>query len=1234
MPNSQSDRNLLFGILALQMDFISREALVQAMNAWVLTKTKPLGQILLDLKAFTADTHALLEALVQKHVALHGNDAEKSLASVTPVGSIKRDLERIADAGIQASLAQWGDTPGRDNDPLATITQAVGLPTGAGSRFRILRPHAQGGLGRVYVAHDDELHREVALKEIQSEHADNQTSRARFLLEAEITGGLEHPGIVPVYGLGQYADGRPFYAMRFIRGDSLKDAIHRFHQAERTERASGERTLELRQLLGRFIDVCQAIQYAHDRGILHRDLKPGNIMLGKYGETLVVDWGLAKSGGRGQEAGVGKGEPGALATGVLNEPLLRPSSGSSAETVTGSALGTPAYMSPEQAAGRLDQLGPASDVYSLGATLYSLLTGQPPVPDKDVAEVLKKVQSGDIARPRQVKPGIDPALEAICLKAMAVKPEGRYLSPRALADDLEHWLADEPVGAYAEPWLVRTGRWARKHKPLVSGVAAALLVGLSALFWQQSRLARQQTLAEERIRQSLDQVAHARAELHKALKKDGGVQELLTQPARWQALVNAARADWQRAKDVLAQAEDNLAPHWVSLLKTREEELARDQADYDLAQRLEKIRLDTVNAVDRKFDHARAAREYPAEFKTGGITIEPGRQKEAAALIQQAPIKDQLLGALDHWAWIAYMNDDENLCTLLLDIGRLADPDPWHDKVRDLQAWKNAQAVASLAEQIQADPKVFRRLTPQMLVLVADLFPANKSENAWLRQAQAEHPTDFWVNFKLASSLYMRNEAAEAAGFFRVSLAIRPESAVAYCNLGAALFRQKELNAAVTAFDKALKLEPRYATALNNLGMALAAQNKLPDALDAFHRALAIDPKYARAWNNLGFTLAKRKDLSAAIDAYHKAIAIDPQFDFAWYNLGHALAQQKNQAAAIDAYRNVVAIDPRQAMAWNNLGFALLETKDLSGAIQAFNKALEVEPGFDLASNNLDNAHRLVALEKKLPGVLKGETAKPIDLLALASHCQFYKKHYLSAAELYGKAFELEPKAAEDLKSAYRYNAACAAALAAARQGLDARNLDGKERALLRGLALDWLQDDLIARAGIWLSGKDPAQALQFRDLMRHWQRDADLAGVRDDKERGELPEDERAALAKFWKEVERLTNLAQRDYHVTEHKGRLTDKQREQTHTLQVSQGKTYVIDMESAEADSYLRLHDAQDKIVAENDDFRPTSRHARIVFTPLQSATYRVVATSFERLGQGDYTVTISEFAPKKK
>ncbi|MBI1918338.1 MAG: serine/threonine protein kinase, partial [Planctomycetes bacterium] len=465
MSHPHADRNLLFGILALQMDFIARDALVAAMNAWVLDKGRSLGQVLRQQGALSEEHLILLEVMVQAHIKQHNNDPQQSLAAVSSIRSVRQDLQQVADADVQASLAHVS-ADRSEFDPNATSPEIVGTSTGAVARFRILRPHARGGLGEVFVARDEELHRDVALKEIQTRHAGQPESRARFLLEAEVTGQLEHPGIVPVYGLGVYADGRPFYAMRFVQGDSLKDAITAFHQAEQAGQSASARSLGLRQLLGRFVDVCNAMAYAHSRGVLHRDLKPGNIMLGKYGETLVVDWGLAKVLGKADvEATEGA--------------LVR--SGDSALTQTGKALGTPAYMSAEQAAGRLDQLGPATDVYSLGATLYHVLTGQAPFAEADIGPVLQKVQRGDFPPPRQVKREVPAALEAVCLKAMALKPAERYATPRELAEEIERWLGDEPVSAYREPFLARAGRWVRKHPARVTGAAALVFTALVAL---------------------------------------------------------------------------------------------------------------------------------------------------------------------------------------------------------------------------------------------------------------------------------------------------------------------------------------------------------------------------------------------------------------------------------------------------------------------------------------------------------------------------------------------------------------------------------------------------------------------------------------------------------------------------------------------------------------------------------------------------------------------------------
>jgi serine/threonine protein kinase len=295
-------------------------------------------------------------------------------------------------------------------------------------RYRILELHRRGGLGEVFVAQDEELGRKVALKQIREEYADHADSRGRFLLEAEITGGLEHPGIVPVYGLCAYPDGRPFYAMRLVHGESLREAIQRFQLAENSSRDPGERALEMRGLLNRFVAVCNAVAYAHSRGVLHRDLKPANIMLGPYGETLVVDWGLAKL----------------LAADPIPDAspeLLRPPSASgSPPTQLDSGAGTPEYMAPEQAARRPDALGPHTDIYGLGAVLFEILTGRPPhdrhsrTPDPPLAQT--------------VRPSTPAALDEIAARAMNPQPADRYPSASALAEAVQRWLAEEPVASY------------------------------------------------------------------------------------------------------------------------------------------------------------------------------------------------------------------------------------------------------------------------------------------------------------------------------------------------------------------------------------------------------------------------------------------------------------------------------------------------------------------------------------------------------------------------------------------------------------------------------------------------------------------------------------------------------------------------------------------------------------------------------------------------------------------
>jgi WD40 repeat protein/tRNA A-37 threonylcarbamoyl transferase component Bud32 len=519
--NPAADRNLLFGIFAVQMDFVSRDALIAAMNAWVLAKHRPLGDLLQEQGALSPEHRQLLEQLTAAHLKAHGGDVQQSLAVLKQQSTIGVALGSVADGELQASLAVIGAT-------LATTDDHAPPPDGM--RYRVLRPHAQGGLGVVSVARDTELGREVALKEIHAGHAGDAVSRDRFVREAEITGGLEHPGIVPVYGLGRYDDGRPYYAMRFIRGESLQEAIKKLHMHQAGYSQRG--------LLTRFVAACNAIAYAHSRGVIHRDIKPSNVMLGPYGETLVVDWGLAKVIGRESP----DGEDSASA-----ELTLRPPSGDSSATQAGSALGTPAFMSPEQARGELAKLGPATDIYSLGATLYTLITGRPPIQGRTTAELLENVRLGNWKPARQLQPSAPKPLDAVASKALALKPADRYATPLELAAEVERWLADEPVHAYREPWRTKAGRWLKRHRLPVTGAVVLLLaaVPLLVIIAVNRESARSQAAAlateADQQREIADQ---ARDEAEKRRDQVAAVNDTLRR-ANYIADMNLAQHAWE-----------------------------------------------------------------------------------------------------------------------------------------------------------------------------------------------------------------------------------------------------------------------------------------------------------------------------------------------------------------------------------------------------------------------------------------------------------------------------------------------------------------------------------------------------------------------------------------------------------------------------------------------------------------------------------------------------------------
>lgn len=386
----------------------------------------------------------------------------------------------------------------RQHQPEAVFAQTQLVQPAPSSRYRKTKLFAEGGLGKIWLAGDTNLQREVALKEIRADRARIAEAKQRFLNEARITGQLEHPNIVPVYELADgNEDQQPFYTMRLVRGRTFEEAIRDFHQAQQDRRIA---PLELSRLLSAFNGVCNAIAYAHSRGVLHRDLKPSNVVLGDFGEVIVLDWGLAKLFNSDETAECDVAVPADTAT----------------VTVDGALVGTPAYMSPEQAAGDVERIGTATDVYGLGAILYQILCGERPHQGDDTAALLSEIVRGNVKSPREVNPRTPAALDAICVKAMEKDPDKRYSTAQQLADDVQRWTVEEPVSVHRESIGEKVARWTRRHRAWAQSAAAATLLITLLSVVSTVLIGQQKAAAEQERENAVEQQRVAESEKDKA----------------------------------------------------------------------------------------------------------------------------------------------------------------------------------------------------------------------------------------------------------------------------------------------------------------------------------------------------------------------------------------------------------------------------------------------------------------------------------------------------------------------------------------------------------------------------------------------------------------------------------------------------------------------------------------------------------------------------------------------
>jgi serine/threonine protein kinase/Flp pilus assembly protein TadD len=789
--------------------------------------------------------------------------------------------------------------------------ESAGVPElGKLGDYRLLREVGRGGMGVVYEAEQISLGRRVALKVLPFAAAMDARQFQRFRTEARAAAGLHHPNIVPVYAVG-CERGVHFYAMQYIDGRTLREAVpDPGHEpaapgpdtppvaGRPTERSPG-RPETFRAVARLGLQAAEALDHAHREGVVHRDVKPANLLVDGRGRLWVTDFGLAR---------------------LQSETGL---------TLSGDVVGTLRYMSPEQASGDPAAVDHRTDVYSLGATLYELLTAHPVFDGRDRQELLRRISSEDARPPRRLNPAVPAELQVIVLKALEKDPRARYATAGELADDLRRFLEDRPIRARRPSGLERARKWARRHRPAVWSAAAAVLVTLAVLAGSVGWVVRDRAARQART------AADVRAAVREAERWRG--------EGRWAEALAAAK----QAEALLrgGAAEEELTGRLERLLR----ELAEEQADRRLVADLEGIRLGqaAVTERDNRFTLDEALPEYRRAFATYGLGAEALTPEDAAGLLRRRPaaVRGTALAALDQWLTLAR---DQNApeAGWLGRVLPLADPDPWRQAVRAARAENDRPALEALARaaDVTAQP-------PQALsVLEQGLRQRGATEAAvaLLRRAQEAFPGDFWINHDLGVALLdcRPPRAGEAVRFLTAAVALRPRSPKVRLNLSVALWRTGRLDEAVATTRKAVALKPDNPEAHGKLGVVLAAGGRLDEAVAAFRTAIALKPDYAEAYSDLGSALWRQGHRDDGIAAYREASDLKPNWADAHTDLGACLVATGRFDEAAAEIRRAIELQPDSAEARHALGNLLARQGRPGDAVAAHRRAIELRPDY------------------------------------------------------------------------------------------------------------------------------------------------------------------------------------------------------------------------------------------------------------------------------------------------
>jgi serine/threonine-protein kinase len=888
------------------------------------------------------------------------------------VEEVRRGVEvlRLMDTPPSTSLGtvEWNECSGP-----RTMAGGPGRESLLGDgRYEVLGEIARGGMGVVLRAFDRTIDREIALKVLHPEGQGDPDRVRRFIAEARLTGQLQHPGIPPVHDQGALPDGRAYFAMKLVMGRTLADLL-----AER-----GDPTTDLTRFLTIFEAACQAVAYAHDKRVIHRDLKPLNIMLGAFGEVQVMDWGLAKilDGERGSTS-----TPGDLVRAANDDPL-------GPHSRAGAVMGTLAYMSPEQANGEVALVDERSDVFALGSILCLILTGQPAYGGATREGLHLKAMRGDVGEPmdRLRACGADVDLIDLARDCLAHDPADRPTNAGVVATRMAAYreaVQDRLHAAeLARVAAEAAAREERKRRVWQLGFAMAALVLLAlggwALVWRQ-----------QSVRRVSDLLGRADGLCLEAARDPRGGDLGPARAALAQAKEALEAVPWSDLHKQFARIEARLTE--VAKARTLVKDLQETRAgreersaDQETTGDPDRVRWDLAH-----WDWDRADREYAMSFRRFGLdlkTMDPG--EAGARLVRLGAAVEEVAAALDSWAWDrirAGKDTPAGLTERLIEVARAGDPDPWRNLLRSRFGRPEAE-VRGVCIDLAVDERACEKQPPVWLSLLAKILrslgesdrSAGVLRTGWLR-----HPGDYWLSYELGllswdEQVGRYRHPEEAVRFLTVAVSLSPESATTRVSLGNALNSHGRRDEAMAQFREANRIRPDMPDGHFNLADVYFAEGQYEEAIVECRLAVQLQPDRAGSWNNLGNAQSMSGQLDEALDSYRKAIRLQPDYALAHYNLGNTLKLKGRLEDALASYLEAVRLRPDMPELRLNLGVTLYRLEKVDEAIAEWRAATQARPDAGAYSNLAVAYHSQGRVDEAIAALRETVRLKPGDALA------------------------------------------------------------------------------------------------------------------------------------------------------------------------------------------------------------------------------------------------------------